>query len=184
MGPKVTNFGVRKLNSRPVNHLETAGNGRPHPAARAPELFDSVRVWPKSGHRRRSIGLGARAGARPGARTRVGGRSAEGGRSSPLPSPPGGAGRGRGWWWTRNVTRLVAARQEVAETVDHGMTDGTWSRVEPVNRLKNSGNSWWPPLNHLRKLRKLDPSPLKCLERKNLWTTTVEQNLYVLLRLP
>jgi hypothetical protein len=64
-----------------------------------------------------------------------------------------------------------------------GMMDGTWSRGEPVNRLDQE-NVWWPPVNHLRKSRKLDPLPVKCLERNFFWFTTVLAAVAHSLQLP
>jgi hypothetical protein len=96
---------------------KTFGNGRPRRPPGHRSLFDfgERRVTEKQ-NRKGDV------------RTRADRRAGRGGRSSPLPSRPQGAGRGRGWWWTRDVMygqpvggwgagrrgRLGAARQEVA----------------------------------------------------------------------
>jgi hypothetical protein len=54
---------------------------------------------------------------RAGGRTRAGGRVGVGGRSRPLPSR---AGRGRWWWWTRDV-----------------------AGSRPLPSRAGSGGSWW-----------------------------------------
>jgi hypothetical protein len=84
--------------------------------------------------------------------------------SRPLPCR---AGRGRWWWWTREVTGMRVGVCGMGDWTMMRWDDG-WD-AEPRRAIKPFGKPWklvLAPVNHLRKPWKLVALPAKHLERK------------------